>query len=194
MGAFGATIPVTTLNNGFLGAATRLGKRTITARQVCTTAQYASATGPNFGDPCVIVATSGGGDTLWSVKDYIGHGGTFTAELFAGTAYREVKTNLAYVALETIGGAQIGNYAPGSMAELMEEGSTAVKVNVTTGIASQGPVYVRVSANGANTIVGGFEAASDTTYTVLLTGVVWRTGVVDANGCAEITMLNRVAA
>lgn len=194
MGAFGATIPVTTLNNGFLGAVTRLGKRGVTARQVCTTTQYASATGPNFGDPCVIVATSGGGDTLWSVKDYIGNGGTFTAALFAGVAVREVKTNLSFTSYETIGGAQIGNYAPGSMGEILEEGSCAVKVNVTTGIASQGVVYVRVSANGANTIVGGFEAASDTTHTVALTGVVWRTGVVDANGVAEITILNRVAA
>jgi hypothetical protein len=189
MGSFGTTIPVTTLNNGFLGNVSRIGKRTITARQVLST----SALGPKFGDPMVIVPDATGG-TYQSVADFITAGGTFTAALFAGVAVREVKTNISFIAMETIGSGQIGSYAPGEIAEALEEGSITIKVNVTTGIVSQGQVFVRVSANGANTIVGGFESAGDTTHTVALTGVVWRTGVVDANGVAEITILNRVAA
>lgn len=189
MGSFGATIPVTTMNNSFLGAITRIGKRTVVARQILST----SATGAKFGDPLVIVPDNEGGK-YQSVADFIAAGGTFAANLFAGVAVREVKTNLSYVSMQNIGVGQIGSYAPGEIAEGLEEGSCGVKVNVSTGIISQGPVYIRIGANGPNTIIGGFESAPDSTYTVELAGVVWRTGVIDANGVAEITILNRVAA
>lgn len=258
MGSFGATIPVTTLNVGFLGAVSRIGKRTITARQVLST----SATGPSFGDPCVLVPTNGGGDTMQSVKDYIAAGGTFAASKFAGVAVREVKTNLSYVAMETIGTGQIGSYGPGEMGEILEEGSCTVKINVGTPL-SQNPLHVRVALDGTIPagVVGGFEATADTnpisttmgttsgsaviavasatgitvgsivagagipvgssvlsisgtnvtisanatataasgvavifTHTVQLSGVVFRTGVIDGNNASEITILNRVAA
>ena len=191
MGAFGATIPVLALNNGFLGAVTRLGKRGITARQILST----SAVGANFGDPLVIVPTAGGGDTYQSVKDYITAGGTFTAAKFAGVAVREVKTNLSFISLLTIGTSNIGQYTPGQMAEGLEEGSIIVKCNVGTP-ASQGQLFIRIAANGAipNGVVGGFEAAADGANTVALPGVLFRTGVMDGNNAVEITILNRVAA
>lgn len=191
MPPFGVTIPVTTLNNGFLGAATRMGKKTVRSSPVLLTT-------PNpisFGQGVTIIPTAGGGDSVQSIADFIAGGGTFTAAKFAGTAYREVKTNLSFSSLTSLGTPQIGSYMAGEMCDFMEEGSTAVQLNVGTP-ASQGPVFVRILANGAIPagVVGGFEAAADSTNTVQLTGVVFRTGVVDANGVVEITMLNRVAA
>ena len=191
MASFGVSLPVIALNNGFLGAVSRIGKLTITARQVLST----SAKGPNFGDPCVIVPGAANvADTIQSVADYITAGGTFTAAKFAGTAVREVKTNLSFVAMESLG-TFVGGYAPGEIAELCEEGSVTVKINNGAPI-SQAPVYVRTVLNAAIPagVVGGFEAVADGVNTIQLTGVVFRTGVLDSNGVAEITILNRVAA
>jgi hypothetical protein len=156
MGSFGATIPVTTLNLGFPGTISRIGKRTVTSRQV----NIASANGPNFGDPCVIVANeSGGGDTIYSVADYITASKVFNPALFSGIAMREVKTNLNFANYENIGTGITGSYQPGEMMDLVEEASITVKINVGTP-ASQQPVYIRTVGNGAITagIVGGFEA------------------------------------
>jgi hypothetical protein len=189
--SFGTTIPVTGLNLGFLGQVTRLGERVITSRPVLSTA----AANINFGDPVVIIPTAGGGDSYQSVADFIAGAGTFTAALFAGVANREVKTNLQYQTLGNNGQALVGSYAPNEMAEALERGSILVKINNGTP-ASQGVVYVRKVFNAAIPagVVGGFEAVADGTNTVALTGVIFRTGVLDANGVAEITLLNRVAA
>jgi hypothetical protein len=65
-----------------------------------------------------------------------------------------------------------------------------VIVNVGTPTAGS-PVYVRISANGGNTIVGGFEAAADGAHTVLLTNAKFFTGVIDSNNVAEISILSR---
>ena len=96
----------------------------------------------------------------------------------------------------TPGPAGIGYYAPGQMAEHIERGSVTVKINVPTGITSQGPVFIRTVLNGAIPagLVGGFEAQADGSNTVELTNVVFRTGAIDPNNVAEITILNRVAA
>jgi len=91
-----------------------------------------------------------------------------------------------------------GSYAPGTLAEVLEEGSITVNITVGTGIASQGPVFVRTALNGAIPagIVGDLEAQADGGNTVSLAtvGVVFRTGVLDGNNTAEITIRNRVAA
>lgn len=191
MSAFGATIPVTGLNNGFIGQISRTGERVVTSRPVLSTT-------PNpipFGAPVVIIPTAGGGDSYQSVADFIAGAGVFTAAKFAGVAVREVKTNLSYLALETLGTPQIGSYAQNEMAEALERGSINVQVNVGAP-ASQGPVYIRIALNGAIPagVVGGFEAAADGANTIQLTNVVFRTGVLDSNNVAEITLLNRVAA
>jgi hypothetical protein len=191
-GSFGGTIPVTGLNLGFLGQVSRQGERVIASRPVLSTA----AANINFGDPVVIVPTAGGGDSYQQVGDFIAGGGTFTAAKFAGVANREVKTNLAF---QTLGNTNatplIGSYAPNELAEALERGSIVVKCNVGTP-ASQGPVFVRILANGGIPagVVGGFEAAADGANTVQLTNVVFRTGVLDGDNCTEITLLNRVAA
>lgn len=193
---FGQSLPVVALNNGFLGNPSRFGKRTITARQVLSTT-------PNpikFGDPCVIIPnSSGGGDTVQSVADFIAGGGTFTAAKFAGIAVREVKSNLnLFTNMENVdSGGFVGSYAPGEIAEIMEEGSLTVLVNTTNGAAvSQAPIYIRVVAHAPNNAVGDIESVADATGadTVQIPGVLFRTGNVDGNGVAEITMLNRVSA
>lgn len=257
MGSFGVSLPVVALNNGFLGAVSRVGYPVIAARQVLST----TANPINFGAGVVAVAGGANGDYAWqSIADFIAGGGTFTAAKFAGVAVREVKTNLAYVALESIPANLIGSYAQGEMAEVLESGSVCVQINNGTPV-SQGPVYVRTVANGTIPagVVGGFEAVNDnavnttaaaattnsTTLTVssatgiaigqLITGigipantyvtnvvgttltlsnaatvgsaaalnfsnttalvdVVFRTGNLDANSVAEITILNRIAA
>jgi hypothetical protein len=55
-------------------------------------------------------------------------------------------------------------------------------------------VYVRIAANAsiANGVVGGFEAAADSTNTVLLPNVKWTTGAMDADRICEVTVLTRV--
>jgi hypothetical protein len=58
------------------------------------------------------------------------------------------------------------------------------------------PVYIRLTANVAipNAPAGGVEAAADGANTVLMPNAVFRTGYLDANGVAEITILRRNAA
>ena len=68
--------------------------------------------------------------------------------------------------------------------DVMTMGYMSVKCNYGTP-AKNGVVYVRIAANGANTIVGGIEATSDTTYSIVMTGAHF-TGAMDANGNAEI--------
>jgi hypothetical protein len=195
MAPFGQVIPVTGPYLGFPGKVTRLGKRGITARQVL-------ATTPNnipFGMPVVIIPTAGGGDTVVSVVDYVGTGsgqqsGTFTAAKLAGVAIAEVTSNINYASYLSLA-PSVGFYAPGLICEFLEEGSIAVQINNGTP-ASQGIVYVRIALNGAIPagVIGDFEAVADGANTVALSGVIFRTGVLDANNMAEITLLNRVAA
>lgn len=194
MGAFGTVLPVTGLNNGYLGQVSRLGERVITARPVLATA----ASPVSFGDPVVIIpnATSGLGDSYQSVADFIAGGGTFTAARFAGVANREVKTNVQFTTLFNTNNVTINSYGIGEMAEALERGSVTVLIHAGLVPLSQGPVYIRTVLNGAipTGVVGGFEGAADGTNSILIPGVVFRTGLVDVNGVAEITLLNRVAA
>ena len=61
--------------------------------------------------------------------------------------------------------------------------------------AVDGDVYLRITANASypNAVVGGFEAAADSTNTVKLTNVKWK-GAADANGVAEIRILETLHA
>jgi hypothetical protein len=190
MSSFGTVIPVTALNLGFLGNVSRLGERVIAARQVLPT----TANPISFGDGVVLVGDTTGG-TWQNIKDFIVGGGTFTAAKLAGVAVRNVKTQLVYSALTQVQTPQVGLYAPGAIAEVLERGSITVKINNGAPVAGS-PVYVRTALNGAIPagLQGGFEAIADGANTVALVGVVFRTGVLDANGVAEITLMARQAA
>lgn len=186
----GTAIPVTMLNIGFLGEVSRTADPpVIVARE----ASPANTLNINFGDTCVLIGNTVGG--YWqSVADFIAQSGSFTLAKFAGIAVREVKTMLGY----PYGPAPAGNgyYAPGQIAEVLERGSITVKINVTTGITAGGTVYIRTVLNGAIPagVVGGLEAQADGSNTVALTGTEFRTGVVDSNNMAEITILSRTVA
>lgn len=190
MSSFGGVIPVTGLNLGFLGNVSRLGERVIAARQVLSTTPNAI----KFGDPVIIVPDSTGG-TYQNVADLIAGAGSFTAAKFAGIAVRNVRTQLVYQTLTTVATPFVGQYNPGEIAEVLERGSTTIKINNGTPV-SQAPVFVRIALNGGIPagVVGGLEAVADGANTIQLTGVVFRTGVLDANGVAEVTLLSRVAA
>jgi hypothetical protein len=191
---FGAVIPVTGLNFGFPGTISRAGDPLVVAKEVL-------ATTPNnipFGTPVVVIPTTGGGDTVVGVVDYVGTGtgqqsGTFTAAKFAGVAVREVKSMLTYpVNPDT---PQTGSYAPTQECEFLVRGTISVQIYTGTP-ASQAAVYVRTVLNASvapNGIVGGFEAGS-LAGNVALTNVVFKNGNVDANGVTEITVLERAAA
>lgn len=190
MTQFGSVIQVTGLNVGFPGNPSRTGDEVNAARQADPSNSHAIS----FGDALVLIGNSTGG-TWRNVADYISQGGAFTAAKFSGVAIRNVKTMLQYSSLN--GGTldPIGSYVAGEMAEAIERGSVTVVVNVGTPVAG-GAVYIRTVLNGAIPagVVGGFEAAADGSNTVLLTSVVFRTGNLDVNNIAEITLLNRVAA
>ncbi|HEY3987950.1 MAG TPA: hypothetical protein VGM02_01545 [Acidobacteriaceae bacterium] len=181
--SFGKVVPVKGLVGSFPGHVSRLGPLNITARQVLPTT-------PNpiqFGQAVVINPAT---NTYQSVADFINGGGTMTSALFAGIAVEEVKTTGSY---PYSANGTTGAYLPGDQAEVLNFGTISVAVNVGTP-QSQGAVYVRTSANGANTIIGGIEATADAGHQVTLTGVVFSSGVLDSNNGAEITLLNRVAA
>jgi hypothetical protein len=189
MANFGQTVPITGPLTGFPGKNSRMGKTGIASRQVLLTT-------PNpipFGAPVVMIPDSLGG-TYQSVADFILGGGTFTAAKFAGIAVSEVNAGL--VLNPVPGSIQVGSYAPGDMCDVKQEGSLTVQLlNPGTPVA-EGPVYVRVLLNGSVPagLVGDLEGAADGSNSILIPGVVFRTGVVDTNGVAEITILNRVAA
>jgi hypothetical protein len=167
----------TSLLQGFPGTISRNGSNIVFARQV----QSTDANGPAFGAAVVLNANN----TYSDLGAFITAGGTFTAVNFGGIAVREAKS---FTSFFTQNGTV--SYFPGDACDALLFGEAPVVVNVGTPTAGS-PVYVRVSANGANTIVGGFEAASDTTHTVLLTNAKFTTGVIDSNNVSELSILSR---
>lgn len=188
---FGQVIQPTGLNLGYPGTFSRMADSVTASRPVLSTAPHSIF----FGQAVVIVPTAGGGDSYESVADFIAGGGSGANALaqFAGIAIREVTTMKAYPVNPD--SPQNGGYAPGTLCEAAERGSIPVVINVGTP-QSQGQVYMRVMLNGAIPagVIGGLEAAADGANTVALPGVVFRTGVLDANNVAEITLKSRSAA
>lgn len=69
--------------------------------------------------------------------------------------------------------------------DVLKAGYINVNVNGSGTPVKNSVVYVRTVANGGNTIIGGIEAASDSTNSFALTGAYF-TGAKDANGNCEI--------
>lgn len=159
------------LNLGYPGNISRSADAIITNRIVKPT----DTENINFGDPVV----------LNSDNTYSKFGATGTAATFAGIAVREVKQSTDYFTSQ-------GFYAPGQPCDVAERGSVTVICRVGTPTAG-GDVYVRIAANAAipDGVVGGFEAAADGSNTVKLNGVKWKTGKIDANRVAEVTIIQR---
>lgn len=110
------------------------------------------------------------------------------ADQFVGVAAREVKSALSYT------DQNVGRYAPGEAVSVFQRGS--INVLCSNGApAVGGAVYLRVTANPglAASPLGGFEAAADGENSVRLTNCQWG-GPADANGVAELVILNRINA
>jgi hypothetical protein len=71
------------------------------------------------------------------------------------------------------------------IANVLKRGYMTVQLNGATASAKNGVVYVRTVANGGNTIIGGIEAAADSTNTFVLANAYF-TGPADSGGNVEI--------
>jgi hypothetical protein len=110
-------------------------------------------------------------------------GASSAAADFVGVALRETKSATNYL------NQNVGTYYPGDAVPVLKRGCANVFVQKGTA-AYDGDVYLRVAANASypNAVVGGFEAAADSTNTIKLTNVKFK-GAADANGIAEIRIL-----
>lgn len=160
------------LNIGYPGNVSRQADAIISNRIVKSSDSAPIA----FGDPAV----------LNSDNTYSKFGASGTAAAFAGIAVREVKQSTVFTSNVA------GSYAPGDPCDVLSRGTIAVVCNVGTPTAG-GDVYIRVTANGSipTGVVGGFEAAADSTNTIKITNAKWTTGKIDANKVAEVTLTQR---
>lgn len=110
-----------------------------------------------------------------------------TAAAVAGIAVREV------VQANTFDPQSNPDYVANAPCDVMVRGNCTVKCQRGTPEAGAA-VYVRITANVnyPNAEVGGFEASADGANTVQVTNIEWTTGVVDADGNAEVTIKTRV--
>lgn len=159
------------LNNGYPGSVSRLADAIIANRPVKST----DTVNVEFGDPVV----------LNSDNTYSKFGASSTVAEFAGVAVREVKQSTSYFSAQ-------GQYEPGYPADVLERGSVTVTCQNGTPTAG-GPVYIRILVNATypNAVVGGYEAVADSTNSLLLTNAQWKTGNLDSNNVAELTLLTR---
>lgn len=109
-----------------------------------------------------------------------------TAAQIAGIAVREV------VQANTFDPQSNPDYMAETPCDVMVRGNCTVKCQRGTP-KSGGAVYVRIKANATyqDAVVGGLEATADVANTVQVTNIEWTTGVMDANGMAEITIKTR---
>lgn len=165
-------------NLGYVGTVSRSVDTIITPRTIKSVVTNGVETEPSilFGEPVKINEDN----------TYSRFGADGTVANFAGIAVREVKQATDYFAAA-------GSYLPGSVMDVLQRGSMTVKCNVGTPTAS-GKVYIRIVKNDSIPagVVGQFEAAADDTNTLEITNLRWKTGKIDSNKIAEITILTRV--
>lgn len=115
-------------------------------------------------------------------------GASSTAAQFVGVACREVKSAADYLNQNE------GSYKHYQAVPVIKRGCVNVICQNGTP-ALDGTVYLRVKANASypNAVVGGFEAAADSTNSIALTNVKWKGGA-DANGVAEIRIMTTLHA
>lgn len=162
--------------------------------QVIGTTMTAGYAGSYARQPDMIVETRPAGGSanipfgaplVYSTGAVVQMGASATATQFVGVAGREIKSSLSYLEQTP------GQYAPGDPVSVFQRGSIQVYCQRGTP-ALGGAVYVRITANASyeTAVVGGFEAAADSTNTVQLTNCQWG-GAPDANGIAELVILTR---
>lgn len=129
-----------------------------------------------FGTPVVLNSDN----TFSSPKSVV-----LTAANFAGVAVAEVKQLTSYQVGQDSD--QSGFYAPDQPTDVIQRGIVTVLVVHGTPTAG-GAVYVRTAEDTdfPDEEVGDFRADADGLNTVQLTNCSWNTGLVDANGIAEL--------
>lgn len=167
-----------TMNNGFAGSYSRQPDMIIDS--------HPTASEITFGEPVVYdgVKVASVGEALKASTLT----GSSVAGAFVGVGAREVKSATEYLT----NGA--GKYHLGEIAAILKRGRVNVICQKGTP-ALNGDVYVRVEANTSypTAVVGGFEAAADSTKTVKLGNAKWR-GAADGNGVAELSILTQINA
>jgi hypothetical protein len=165
-------IPVTGINEGFVGNISSEGY----SLRVPRTVNPADTLNIAFGESLVL----NNNNTYSSVASFIAGSGTLTASTRLGIAVANTKTNGTF----PLNGSNDvltpgGFFTPGQVCDALVQGTIDVFCNVGTPTGAGGAVYVRVALNGAFPagVVGGFEAVADGSNTVLLTNVVWKTGI-----------------
>jgi hypothetical protein len=181
-------IPVKGLYLGFVGSISNEGYSLRSARQV-----NPSDTLPvHFGETFVLNSNN----TYSSVATFIAGSGTVTAATPMGIAPSNVNVNPTY---SITGSNDVltpgGMYLPGSIMDGLVQGTINVSCNNGTPTAG-GNVYIRVALNGAIPlgIVGDLEAVADGSNTVLLTNFKWKTGFLEVDLTAQVTILARTIA
>lgn len=73
----------------------------------------------------------------------------------------------------------------GGVCNVMKRGYAMILLRAATAAAKGGAVYLRIATPGTNKVVGGFEAAADSTNTIVLPGWFFM-GPADSLGNCEI--------
>lgn len=109
-----------------------------------------------------------------------------TAALIAGILLRAYPiVNLASL---VAGGDPLGAVAPSAIGEhnILRRGYAHILLRGATAAAKGGIVYVRVATPGTNKVVGGFEAAADSTNTIAMPSSWYFMGPADSLGNCKI--------
>jgi hypothetical protein len=181
-------IPVKGLLLGFVGNISHEGYSLRSSRIV----RAADTLSVAFGEAVTINTDN----SYSSIKSFIAGSGTVTASTPLALAASNVNINPTYNVVGSQGVNMGGGlYRPGDVMDALVQGTMNVSCNNGTPVAG-GTVYIRVALNGAIPagIVGGLEATTDGANVVALTNLKWKTGYLETDLTAEVTILARTIA
>jgi hypothetical protein len=178
-------IPVRGIFLGFVGNISNEGYSLRSSRVVNPTDTNNVA----FGETFVLNANN----TYSSVKQFIASAGTVTASTPLGIAVSNVNINPTYAIpgsfnVTTPGGV----YLPGQIMDGLVQGTINVSCNNGTPTAG-GNVYIRTVFNAGVPagVVGGLEAVADGTNSLVFPNLKWKTGYLETDTTAQVTILVR---
>lgn len=184
-----SVIPVKGLYLGFVGNISNEGYSLRSARQVNPSDTNSIAFGETF-----VLNTN---NTYSSVKTFVAASGTVTSSVPIGIACSNVNINPTYGIQGTNDVLTPGGvYLPASIMDGLVQGTINVSCNYGTPTAG-GNVYIRTILNSGvapNGVVGGLEAQSDGSNSVLYPNFKWKTGFLETDLTAQVTILARTIA
>lgn len=183
-----SVIQVTGLYLGFVGNVSNEGYSLRSSRRVNPTDVNPIA----FGETAVLNPNN----TYSSVKSFIGAAGVVAGTTPMGIAASNVNINPTYNTQGTNDAPTPGGvYLPGVVMDLLVQGTINVSCNNGTPTAG-GSVFIRILANAGipSGVVGGLEAVADGANTVLYPNFKWKTGFLETDLTAQVTILTRTIA